>query len=104
MVLCGSPKPWIKTLGNPRPYACTGVNAGPVQPLIRLLQDCWPKLKSAGKFRSNLAAPLTQLTSPPNLIECGPLAKLILSRNCVRFSVRSTGENGLEPIKPVPAI
>src|SRR5438046_6092932 len=102
-VLFGSPNPCINTPGNPRPYAWTALNAGPVQPVISPLHACWLKLNRPGKFRSNLALPLTQLKSAPTLIVCRPVAHVTLSRIWLRFSVRLTGEKGLEPINPVPA-
>src|SRR5512144_2948333 len=107
----------MKTPGNPRPYVCTAVRAGhranapnaaeshatpPTE--TRLPPDCWPKLNSPGKLSSNVARPLIQLRSPPNLNVCEPCVIVKLSRIWCRVSTRLTGENGFDPIKPVPAI
>src|SRR5258708_6311662 len=71
---------------------------------MRELPACWLKLNNAGKLSSNLAATEIKLRSPPILPVWRPGAHVRLSGIWCRFSRRLTGENGFEPIKPVPAI
>ena len=81
--LTGSPNPWIKLVGKPRPYCCTGVKSGaPANPALSVVADNPPKLKSPAKFNSKIAdGILTNAMSPPNLNVWLPAITFTLSVN-----------------------
>src|SRR5688572_10574083 len=96
----------MNTLGKPKPYDWVGVSGGALagRPVITGCNANVLKLKRPGKFNSKVALTSMKLKSAPNLVVWFPTIQLTLLAIWIRSSVRSTGENGLDPMNAAPEI